>query len=113
MSVVAPVRNVRIVPLGGVDPETVAELAHGLKRRGHGKVEILAPRRLRGSDPTTSLERPDATGTVTLGVTRDEGDEPRLSADPTRAVGVITLPLRRAGQTAARAVDMALALLAG
>src|SRR5688500_10173654 len=70
-AVVTRLRNVHIVPLGGVDPETVAELAHGLKRRRlTSSVNILAPRRMdEGGDPVAALAHEGASDDVTLGVT--------------------------------------------
>jgi len=49
--------TLRIVPLGAVGPETVAEVAHGLRRLTRTRVEIVAPRRVVDARPEALLAR--------------------------------------------------------
>lgn len=103
---------VRIVPLGPVDPETVAEVAHSVRRRMTAKVEVVAPRRLHGDvvDAMARDSRPSDADSVTLGVS--QADEGQVQLDPARGVGVIVLPFRRKALAAANALEIALSMLA-
>lgn len=104
-------KTVRIVPLGGVDPETVAEFAHGLKRLARRPVEISAPQRLGEPGAGGMLEAnrlPDGRGgELTLGIAAGESES--VVTDAARGVGVVVLPERRAAGALARVLRRALA----
>ena len=103
--------RVRVVPLWGVDPETVAEFAHGLKRLAGRPVEVSSPQRLGAEGTGGMLEAsrlPDGTGgELTLGIAA--GDSESVVTDAARGVGVVVLPERRAAGALARVLRRALA----
>jgi hypothetical protein len=104
-------KTVRIVPLGGVAPETVAEFAHGLKRLAGCPVEVSAPRRLGIAGVAGLLDAgrlPDGRGgELTLGIAA--GDTESVVTDAARGVGVVVLPEQRAVGALARVLRRALA----
>ena len=110
--------RVRIVPLGEVTPETVAEFAHRARRRIGSAVEVIAPRSIRSTEASEMIARaaaPDFHGDraeVTLGIGITDGEDARIATDPSRGVSVVVLPARRAAEAIMRGIDAALASLA-
>lgn len=111
--------TLRIVPLGPVGPETVAEVAHGLRRLTQTRVEIVAPRRVVDSGSGAllarvaerSFERTDAT--VSFGIVEREVDAPSFSGDREHGSYLLVLPLRRAANALNRALERAYAVMSG
>jgi len=108
--------TLRIVPLGGVDPETVARVAHGARRLSGARVEVVAPRRLAGTGRAAALATTAASelgvpdGTFCVGVGQRD-DLPQAETTVLGQVGVVMLPARRAVDAITRAVAEVLEVL--
>jgi hypothetical protein len=111
--------TLRIVPLGAVGPETVAAVAHGLRRLGRTRVEIVAPRRVLDARPEALLARVaertfERTGAdVSFGIVEREVDAPSFTQDREHGTYVLVLPLRRAANALGRALERAYAVMSG
>ena len=109
--------TLRIVPLGPVGAETVAEVAFGLRRLTRTRVEVVAPRRVVDARPEALLariaertfERTDAT--VSFGIVEREVDAPSFTEDREHGTYLLVVPLRRAADALGRALERAYAVM--
>lgn len=111
--------KLRIVPLGAVGPETVAEVAHALRRLMRAPVEIVAPRRVLDSRPEALLARvaerasERSSAAVSFGIVESEVETASFSEDREHGSYVLTLPLQRAANALGRALERAYAVMSG
>jgi len=111
--------TLRIVPLGSVGADTVAAVAHGLRRLSQTRVEIVAPRRVVDANPEAMLarvadrtfDRSDAT--VSFGIVERDVDAPSFSEDREHGTYLLVLPFRRAANALSQALERAYAVMSG
>ena len=111
--------TLRIVPLGSVGADTVAAVAHGLRRLSRTRVEIVAPRRVVDARPEAMLarvaertfDRSDAT--VSFGVAERDVEAPSFSEDREHGTYLLVLPFRRAADALSHALERAYVVMRG
>lgn len=111
--------TLRIVPLGSVGADTVAAVAHGLRRLSQTRVEIVAPRRVVDARPEAMLarvadrtfDRSDAT--VSFGIVERDVEAPSFSEDREHGTYLLVLPFRRAANALSHALERAYAVMSG